>query len=309
MKILITGSAGMVGSCLMKSFSSFPADFEVIGLSRSDVDLTSNSAVLEQLMHFRPDLVIHAAAMVGGIQANIDKPLDFLARNLEIDRNVILGSLSLCIPKLIYIGSSCMYPKDYRQPLQESDLLMGKLEPTNEGYAIAKIVGSKLCEFASKSKGVVYRTIIPSNLYGPGDNFDPTSSHLLASIIRKVHEAKLTGSKSIEVWGTGKARREFTYVDDLGKWLANAVKEIERFPQYLNIGLGKDYSVDEFYSIASEVIGVKAELRHDLTKPDGMHRKLLDSSLAQRTMDWNPKTDIADGVNSTYQWYLREIDN
>lgn len=297
----------MLGSSLMKSFESSSLGFQVIGLSRSELDLTSRSDVLKKLKDYQPDLIVHAAAKVGGIQANINEPLEFLARNLEIDRNVILGSLSLGISKLIYVGSSCMYPKDYRQPLQESDILKGSLEPTNEGYALAKIVGSKLCEYASRTQGVYYRTIIPSNLYGPGDNFDPTSSHLLASVIRKVHEAKLSGGRFIEVWGTGNARREFTYIEDLSNWLVSAVTEINRFPQYLNIGLGKDYSVNEFYTTALDVIGVDAELKHNLTKPDGMHSKLMDSSLARETVSWSPTTDIVEGIDKTYQWYLREL--
>lgn len=298
----------MLGSSLMKSFSLGSSGFEVIGLSRSELDLTSSQSVLEKLKHFQPDLVIHAAAKVGGIQANINEPLEFLAKNLEIDRNVILGSLSLGISKLIYVGSSCMYPRDYRQPLQESDILKGALEPTNEGYALAKIVGAKLCEYASKTQGVHYRTIIPSNLYGPGDNFDPTSSHLLASVIRKVHEVKQSGDKSIEVWGTGDARREFTYIEDLGGWLASAINRIGDFPQYLNLGLGKDYSVNEFYQKALEIIGVEADLEHNLTKPDGMLRKLMDSSLARETVAWNPKTDIEEGIRLTYKWYTESLE-
>ncbi len=297
----------MLGSSLIKSFFSSTSGFEVVGLSRSEIDLSLSKAVMEKLNYYQPDLLIHTAAKVGGIQANINEPVGFLAQNLEIDRNVILGSLSAGISKLIYFGSSCMYPRDFRQPLQESDILKGSLEPTNEGYALAKIVGAKLCEYASLTQGVYYRTIIPSNLYGPGDKFDPTSSHLLASVIRKVHEAKVTGSKAIEVWGTGNARREFTYVEDLGNWLVSTVTEINEFPQYLNLGLGKDYSVDEFYTTALGVIGVDAELKHDLSKPDGMNSKLMDSSLARRTVSWNPMTDIVEGIDKTYQWYLRKL--
>ena len=200
-----------------------------------------------------------------------------------------------------------MYPKDYRQPLSESDLLMGPLEPTNEGYALAKIVGAKLCEFASSTAGVAYRTVIPSNLYGPGDNFEAKTSHLLASVIRKVHEAKLVGGNSVEVWGSGEARREFTYIDDLAEWMVKAATKVEMLPQYLNLGFGKDYSVTDFYKAAMKVIGVEAELRYDRTKPDGMKQKLLDSSLARESADWDPTTTIEEGIEETYRWYLEQL--
>lgn len=294
----------MLGSSLIRKFSEVAPELDVVGLTRSDVDLTSNSAVSSKLAQIKPDLVIHTAAKVGGIQANISQPVEFLARNLEIDKNVILNSLEIGVPELIYVASSCMYPRNYRQPLKESDLLGGPLEPTNEGYALAKIVGAKLCEFASAASGVSYRTVIPSNLYGPGDNFDPSTSHLLASVIRKVHEVKLTGKRQIEVWGSGEARREFTYIDDLADWTLGVVTQVANLPQYVNLGCGHDYSVADFYRKAMEVIGVDAELRFDLSKPDGMHQKLLDSSLASNTASWNPRTSLEAGIRETYHWYV-----
>jgi GDP-L-fucose synthase len=306
MKIVVTGSGGMLGSAILRSLNS-REEHNAIGLTRADVDLTNRAAVEAAIIELNPQLVIHAAAKVGGIQANIDEPIEFLNTNIEIDSNVILSSLSAGVSGFIYVGSSCMYPRNHRQPLVESDILAGELEPTNEGYALAKIVGARLCEYASKSRGVSYRTIIPSNLYGPGDNFNPTTSHLLASVIRKVHEAKISRSKSIDVWGSGEARREFTFIEDLANWLSSAVSKMERLPQYLNLGFGRDYSVNDYYRAAMQVIEYEAELRHDHSRPEGMRRKLMDSSLARKVAGWNPQTDIEKGIEMTYKWYLQEL--
>lgn len=303
MKVLITGAAGMLGSALLRTFES-SQDHEVLPITRRDLDLRSKVDFENKLRSFSPDLIIHAAAKVGGIQANISHPVDFLADNLQMDTNVITTSLANGVPNLLYVGSSCMYPKDYRQPLVESDILQAPLEPTNEGYAIAKIAGSKLCEYASKSHGVNYKTIIPSNLYGPGDNFNPGSSHLLASVIRKVHEAKAAGSHEIDVWGSGNARREFTYIDDLSEWIASKAPSMNSLPPVLNVGIGIDYSVNEFYQTALDSLGVAANLKHDLSKPEGMQSKLMDSSLARKSFGWNPKTDLKTGIAKTYEWFL-----
>jgi len=306
MKIVVTGSAGMLGSAILSSLKS-SEEHTAIGLTRADVDLTNRAAVEAEIAALNPQLVIHAAAKVGGIQANIDQPVEFLTTNLEIDSNVILSSLAAGVSGFFYLGSSCMYPKAHRQPLVESDILHGELEPTNEGYALAKIVGAKLCEYASKSLGVAYRTIIPSNLYGPRDNFNPTTSHLVASVIRKVHEAKVSGSESIDVWGSGEARREFTFIEDLANWLSSAAPNVEHLPQYLNLGFGRDYSVKDYYHAALQVIGYEAELRYDHSKPEGMRRKLMDSSLAREVAGWNPQTDIEKGIEMSYKWYLQEL--
>lgn len=303
MKVLITGAAGMLGSALVRTFEALE-NHEVLPLTRYDLDLRNKTDFEKQLRHFSPDLVIHAAAKVGGIQANISHPFEFLADNLQMDSNIITTSLANGVENLLYIGSSCMYPRDYRQPLVESDILQAPLEPTNEGYAIAKIAGSKLCEYASKSLGVSYKTVIPSNLYGPGDNFNPGSSHLLASVIRKVHEAKVNGSSEIDVWGSGNARREFTYIEDLSEWLAGRASSLNELPPVLNVGIGVDYSINEFYQTALDSLGVSADLRHDLTKPEGMQSKLMDSTLARTSFGWSPKTDLNTGIAKTYQWFL-----
>jgi len=299
--VIVTGAAGMLGSALVRSLV-FAAEHEVVGLTRRDLDLRDKNLVLQKFSDLKPDAVIHCAAKVGGIQANISNPVDFLASNLEMDTNVITSCLSAGVNDFVYLGSSCMYPKDFRQPLKESDILAASLEPTNEGYALAKIVGSKLCEYASASLGVNYKTIIPSSLYGPGDNFSPGTGHLLASVIRKVAEAKMSKSTLIDVWGSGNARREFTYVEDLANWLSSRLDQLASFPPVLNVGVGVDYSVNEFYEAAKRVMGVEAQLDHDLSKPEGMRAKLMDSSLASAGFGWTAPTKLEDGIGMTLKW-------
>ena len=305
--MLVTGAAGMLGSNLLWKIGSFQ-EHSTIGLTRADLDFRDPKALGQILTREKPDLLIHAAAKVGGIQANIKSPFEFLASNLSMDTNVIQSCISAGIENVLYVGSSCMYPKDYRQPLVETDILAAPLEPTNEGYAIAKIAGSKLCDYASKSFGLNYRTIIPSNLYGPGDNFNLGSSHLLASVIRKVHEAKVTGASEIEVWGPGTARREFTYVEDLASWVAASVGKVANLPGILNLGIGLDYSVDELYLAAMEAIEFEVQLVHDLSKPEGMKAKLMDSSKARNNNGWDPQTDLVTGLQKTYKWFLESQD-
>jgi GDP-L-fucose synthase len=303
---MVTGSAGMLGSAVVREMRN-QGGFEVIEVTRATLDLRDADGFREVLRASKPEAVLHAAARVGGIAANVESPVDFLASNLQMDTNVILSCIEAGIANFVYIGSSCMYPKDFRQPLVESDILRGPLEPTNEGYALAKIAGSKLCEYASRSLGLNYRTIIPSNLYGPGDNFKHGSSHLLASVIRKVHEAKASGASEIQVWGSGSARREFTYIEDLATWVVDSFKMQKDFPPLLNVGLGRDFTVNEFYVMAMEALNVSATLIHDLTKPEGMAAKLMDSSLARREFGWSPETSVESGIGKTYAWYLNNL--
>lgn len=305
MKVLITGARGMLGSNLVSKLQERDGH-EVFSHSRQVGDLRDQSSFNKVLRDFRPDAVIHAAAKVGGIQANVRNPVSFLMDNLRIDTSVISASLRNEVGTLVYVGSSCMYPKDFRQPLMEEDLLAAPLEPTNEGYALAKITGAKLCEYASREEGVSYKTIVPSNLYGPGDNFDPSSSHLLASVIRKVHLAKMSDEGSISVWGSGRAKREFTYVGDVATWLSDNLKGITNLPPLLNLGNGGDHTVDEYYRVAMEVIGHDVELIHDETKPDGMMVKLMSSEIARKEFGWNPTTSLSDGISRTYQWFLKQ---
>lgn len=307
-RVLITGAAGMLGKNLHQKLTA-TSNFQVRGLTRGDFDLRDRDQFEDYVRKFKPDVVVHGAAKVGGIGANLSHPAHFLAENLELDTSVILGSQSQGVSRLLYLGSSCMYPANIRQPLIESDVLTAALEPSNEGYALAKITGAKLCEFLSRAEGVAFRTIIPSNLYGPGDNFDPDSSHLLASIIRKIHSAKLEGRGEIDVWGSGEVRREFTFIGDLVDWMSKHLARIEDFPQYLNVGSGEDYSVTEYYQIAMSALQFNADLRYDMSKPEGMKRKLMSSEVAAQLFGWRPKTKPADGIRQTYRWFSENRGN
>jgi GDP-L-fucose synthase len=303
MKVLITGVAGMLGRALTEAWSDLGRDDEIIGIKRAEVDLRDASAVSQAFGQIAPDVVIHTAARVGGIGANIAQPAEFLCDNLRMDTSVISAALGAGVEQFIYLGSSCMYPRDFRQPLVETDILQAPLEPTNEGYAIAKIAGGKLCAYTSREHGVNYRVIIPSNLYGPYDHFGSTASHLVAAALHKAHLAKQSGDSAIDVWGDGTARREFTYVGDLAGWIAENIGKVAEWPEMMNVGIGKDYSVREFYEAALRTVGYQAELRFDPSKPAGMTRKLMDSSLAKQH-GWDPRTDIDQGMVRTYTCYL-----
>lgn len=267
------------------------------------MDLREASAVADAVKRIAPDVIVHTAARVGGINANITAPAEFLSDNLRIDTSVIGAALLAGVEDFIYLGSSCMYPRDYRQPLVETDVLQAPLEPTNEGYALAKIAGAKLCAYTSREHGVNYRVIIPSNLYGPQDHFGSTASHLVAAALYKAYLAKRAGDKAIDVWGDGTARREFTYVGDLAGWIAENITQVAGWPEMMNVGIGKDYSVREFYEAALRVVDYRAELRFDPSKPAGMKRKLMDSSLAKQH-GWDPHTDIDEGMARTYTGLL-----
>ncbi len=304
MRVLVTGAAGMLGRSLMSRFAEDDS-VEAIGLSRADFDLRDSRAATEFFRATKPDVVIHAAAKVGGIQANLAEPFDFLANNIDLDSSVIKASIQAGVRNFLYLGSSCMYPKDYRQPLRETDLLAAPLESTNEGYALAKIVGSKLCDYASQEHGAFYKTLIPSNLYGPGDSFSTSSSHLVASVVRKVHLAKMTRNPEIEVWGSGAARREFTYIKDLANWIAGNLHNIGALPPRLNLGVGYDLSVNDYYKKIAEILGVEIVLKHDKSKPDGMKSKLMDSTIASTRFGWQPEFTLESGIPETYESFLR----
>jgi GDP-L-fucose synthase len=299
-KVLVTGARGMLGSSVVRTLESH-SNYEVVRWTRDSVDLRDPAATFTALQGVSPDYVIHCAARVGGIQANIDAPADFLLENIQIDSSILSAAQRLGVEKFIYIGSSCMYPKDFRQPLVESDLLAAPLEETNEGYALSKIVGSKLARYISTQHGFHYKTIILSNLYGPGDNFDLTSSHLVAACLKKAMVAKRNRDSEVQVWGDGTARREFTYVDDVAEWLAIALSSIEQWPHAMNLGFGFDFSVEEYHKFGLVAAGYQAELVFQPKKPAGMRQKLMDSSLARNNFGWDPKILPENGMRLTLE--------
>ncbi len=302
-KILVTGAGGMLGRSLVKELELNGA-YEVIPWTRKVGDLRDAAVVNAGFKNYSPDIVVHCAAKVGGIQANIAEPYSYLIENLKLDDTVRHASIHAGVRQMIYLGSSCMYPANFRQPLKETDVLAAPLESTNEGYALAKIVGSRSMTYASTQFDLDYKTVIASNLYGPGDNFDPLSSHLVAAALRKAHEAKSTGSSDLEIWGDGHARREFTYVADLANWLSDSMPEIGSLPDTLNVGVGEDFSVREYYEHAAKVVDFQGNLVFDTSKPAGMKQKLMDSTIARRDYRWAPRTTLEIGLRETYEYYL-----
>jgi GDP-L-fucose synthase len=299
-KVLVTGARGMLGSSVIRAFGAHSI-YEVIGLTRDLVDLRNPSETLKALQEISPDFVIHCAARVGGIQANLESPVDFLLDNVKIDSSILSAAQQLGVQRFVFVGSSCMYPKNFRQPLVESDLLAAPLEETNEGYALSKIVGSRLARYISTQHGFHYKTIILSNLYGPGDDFNLTSSHLVAACLRKALDAKGNLDSEIQVWGDGKSRREFTYVDDVAEWLVLALSSIEKWPHEMNLGFGTDFSVEEFHKYALIAADYQAELVFQPEKPSGMRQKLMDSSVARTRFGWNPTIHPQYGMQLTLE--------
>jgi GDP-L-fucose synthase len=299
-KIFVAGHRGMVGSALVRRLQA--AEFSnVVTRDRAQLDLTDESAVANFFAKENPAIVIDAAAKVGGIKANNDFPAEFLLENLRIQNNVIHSAYESGVRKLLFLGSSCIYPKFAPQPIPETALLDGPLEPTNEGYAIAKIAGIKLCQAFSREYGANFISAMPTNVYGPNDNFDLETSHVLAALLRKAHEAKMRNDRKLIVWGTGKPRREFLHVDDLA---AACLLLLEKYdsPEIINVGCGEDVSIRELAELICDVVGFGGELAWDTTKPDGTPRKLLDINKL-RALGWKPTITLHDGVAQTYQWF------
>ncbi|MGC5703633.1 GDP-L-fucose synthase [Pseudomonas sp. NFXW11] len=305
MRILLTGGSGMVGRNVLEHPSI--SDFEVLAPSSSELDLRDFGAIQAYLDQHKPDMVIHAAGKVGGIQANIKAPVSFLLDNLDMGRNIVWASYQAKIKQLINLGSSCMYPRNHSAPLREEMVLKGELEPTNEGYALAKVTTARLCEYIMREDpSFQYKTLIPCNIYGRFDKFDPAHSHLLPAIIHKVHVAKTNSENTVEIWGDGTARREFMYGGDLSDAIVHAIKDFKSIPSYLNIGLGNDFSINEYYAAVAEVMGYTGKFEHDTSKPVGMARKLV-SIERQQQWGWAPRHDLQEGIKKTYSYYLEHL--
>jgi GDP-L-fucose synthase len=298
-RVYVAGHKGMVGSAMVRRLAR--ENCEVV-VPAERVDLREQAAVRDWMMANRPDAVVVAAAKVGGILANDSFPGQFLYDNLMIEANVIEAARLSGAEKLLFLGSSCIYPKFAEQPIVEEALLTGPLEPTNEWYAIAKIAGIKLCQAYRKEYGLDYISAMPTNLYGPGDNFDLQSSHVMPALIRKAHEAKLAGAASIEIWGTGSPRREFLHVDDLADACTMLLKSYSGH-EHVNVGSGEDVTILELTEMVNAAVGFQGEIVKDISKPDGTPRKLM-SADRLRAMGWQPSIALPDGIRSAYEWFL-----
>ncbi len=303
MRVMISGGSGLVGRNIRERLGQ---GFDVFAPARMELDLFNSRAVASYIQSRKPDVIIHCAGTVGGIQANIREPVRFLIDNLELGKNVVMAAAEAGIPKLINLGSSCMYPRAAPNPLHEDCILKGELEPTNEGYAIAKITVQRLCSYLNRERSdLSYKTIIPCNLYGKWDKFDPRHSHMIPAVIRKLHDAKVEKRDTVDIWGTGKARREFMYAGDLADFILYALDRFDAMPELINVGLGHDHSIDEYYRAVAEVVGYRGRFNHDVTKPEGMERKLVDVA-ALHAFGWKARTSLVDGLRATYQFYLEQ---
>lgn len=303
-KVYVAGHDGMVGSALVRALEA-RGHTDLIWRTRDQLDLLDQRAVGEFFQSVRPDFVFLAAARVGGIMANNSLRADFIYENLTIETNVIHAAFASEVTKLLNLGSSCIYPRLAPQPLKEDYLLTGVLEPTNEPYAIAKIAAIKLCESYRRQYGCNFVSVMPTNLYGPGDNFDLANSHVLPALIRKCHEAKERNDASVTVWGTGNPRREFLYVDDMADACLFVMEHYDE-ELFLNVGCGVDLTIAELAKIVAEVVGFRGGVTFDASKPDGMPRKLLDVSRLRR-LGWAPHTDLRSGIARVYDSYLEKV--
>ena len=311
-KIFVAGHRGMVGSAICRQLEL--TDVEIITTNRDKLDLANQAQVAAFFQDNKFDQVYLAAAKVGGIHANNTYPADFIYQNLMIQNNIINSSYQSGVMKLLFLGSSCIYPKLAKQPIAEHELLNGHLEQTNEPYAIAKIAGIKMCESYNRQYGTEYRSVMPTNLYGPGDNYHPENSHVIPALIRRFHEAKIANSREVIAWGTGSALREFLHVDDMAAasvFVMNLKRELfnketESMQSHLNVGTGLDCSIKKLTEIIAEVVGFEGSIVWDETKPDGAPRKLIDSKKLNE-IGWQPRIELKSGLYSTYKNYLELV--
>jgi GDP-L-fucose synthase len=311
-RIYVAGHRGMVGSAIVRALSR-RGDAEIVTRTRAEVDLKDQAAVGAFFASEKIDEVYLAAAKAGGIQANNTYPAEFLYENLMIEGNVVQAAHAAGVQRLLFLGSSCIYPKMAPQPMAEEALLTGTLEPTNEPYAIAKIAGIKLCESYNRQYGRDYRSVMPTNLYGPGDNYHPENSHVIPALIRRFHEAKQAGAERVVIWGTGTPRREFLHVDDMAEASVFVMNleparygaQVKPMLNFLNVGYGDDVTIGELARTIADIVGYEGEIHHDVSKPDGTPRKLMDSGKL-RALGWRPRVGLEEGLRSTYQAFLSE---
>ncbi|AXT21281.1 NAD-dependent epimerase/dehydratase family protein [Flavobacteriaceae bacterium AU392] len=307
MKILLTGGSGMVGKNILE-FNANSKQYNIVAPSRNQLDLENYKEVNKYIKLHHPDYIIHAAGLVGGIQDNIANPVNFLVKNLDMGRNLILAAKENKIKYFINLSSSCMYPREATNPLNENLILKGELEPTNEGYALAKIISTRLCEYINKENNYYqYKTVIPCNLYGKYDKFSFEHSHMVPAVIRKIDEAKTKSEKSVTIWGTGEARREFMYAEDFADFIFYAIEHFHKMPQNINVGLGHDYTINDYYKEIANVIGYTGTFKHDISKPVGMTQKLIDDTRLT-IFGWKAKTTLQEGLKKTYEYYKEVIE-
>jgi GDP-L-fucose synthase len=303
MKLYISGHGGMVGSALIRRFER-EANVSLLLRTRRELDLTNQAAVDAFFAAEKPDVAIIAAARVGGIHANATYPAEFVFENLEIATHAVHSAHRHGVKRLLFLGSSCIYPKHAPQPITEDSLLTGPLEPTNEAYAVAKIAGLKLCQYYRQQYHVLFHSAMPTNLFGPGDNYHPQNSHVLPALIRRFHEARISGASEVTAWGTGTPRREFLHVDDLADACAFLIRA-ENPPDWINVGTGTDLTIRELTELVADVVGYRGRIVWDSSKPDGTPRKLLDVSRLN-ALGWKPKIALREGLAATYQSFLNE---
>ena len=304
MKIYVAGHRGLVGSAIVRQIES-EGKHAWVGRTRTELDLLDRDAVFAFMGSEKPDAVIIAAAKVGGIQANSNFPVEFLSENLQIETNLMDAAHNASINRLLFLGSSCVYPKFAEQPIKEESLLTGALEPTNEAYALAKISGLKLVQAYRRQYGHRWISAMPTNMYGPGDNFDLENSHVLPALIRKLHDAKVSGSPSVTLWGTGSPKREFLYSDDLGKACLFLMENYDD-DVAINVGVGQDLSINELSATIARIVGFQGAIQWDSSKSDGTPRKLLDVQRIN-SLGWQASTSLESGIKSTFDWYVSQL--
>jgi GDP-L-fucose synthase len=306
MKILVTGSRGMVGRNIIEHSSA--SKHEMLSPTSNELNLLNANSVQDYINTHGPDMVIHAAGIVGGIQANMAEPVRFLVDNMYMGLNILMTSKDYGVKRFMNLSSSCMYPRNAQNPLSEDLILKGELEPTNEGYAIAKVTSTRLCEYINREdESYQYKTVIPCNLYGKYDKFDPEHSHMIPAVIRKINDAKNNNLESIDIWGDGLVRREFMYAADFADFVYYAIDNFETMPQNINVGLGHDYTINEYNQKIANIIGYQGDFTHDLSRPTGMQQKLIDNTKL-KDFGWQYQTSLEQGIQKTYDYFLSEAE-